>query len=544
MNKFFSNKNLPLIVLITISFCILFFDLGGRSLENRDNLKYAEIANEMLLTGNYIVPHFAGKIYLAKPPLLMWSIALASKFNGTITPFTARIPSAVCAMLSITIVFLFGIKLYKNYLAGFFAGLLLLSNYRFLLYARKDRLDMMLTTFILIALYAFYMAYTSEAHKKRFYFIIFYVAISLGILTKGPLGLILPFLVIFVYLLCKKNLRFFRYMHWSLGIGIIMLIVAPWVGLMCIKIGLHTMAENVYDEMIIRFSTETYSKHNRPFYFFFPELFKGLLPYSIFFPAIFLYLYSKRTERQNGDRLWLAVWFIVIFGIMSFSKCKAPRYIFPLYPAFALMFGGMYADVSLPGTKNIFLSKWIRYTLCVAFGIIMIRWAAFSYTFYTRTQFEVLFMVSIGICVLLSIALLYRLLLKRLRDFKFSFVLIFLFSASANLVQMKEITTYNYRFSPGLALSNAVSKHVRKNKLYNYKVPERCIVAINLYMNRIVPEITEEKQIKDVLLSNKTAYCIVRKKEYRESDIFKNISHIKVDEMRYKDLEVILIKGV
>jgi 4-amino-4-deoxy-L-arabinose transferase-like glycosyltransferase len=183
----------------------LFFDLGGRGFQNKDYLRFAETAREMMFTGDYVVPHYAGKIYLAKSPLLMWSIALSSQFPGTITPFTARIPSALCALLSIITVFLFGKYLYKNPMAGFWAGLILLSNYMFFLYSRTVKTDMMLATFIFTALYTFYMGYTSDSQKRRIYFVLFYISIALAVLTKGPLGFILPLIIIFVYLLCKKN---------------------------------------------------------------------------------------------------------------------------------------------------------------------------------------------------------------------------------------------------------------------------------------------------------------------------------------------------
>src|SRR3989338_11332564 len=93
------NQMFLLITLIIISCFVLFFDLGGRGFQNKDYLRFAETAREMIFTGDYVVPHYAGKIYLAKQPLLMWTIALSSQFDGTITPFTARIPSALCALL-------------------------------------------------------------------------------------------------------------------------------------------------------------------------------------------------------------------------------------------------------------------------------------------------------------------------------------------------------------------------------------------------------------------------------------------------------------
>ena len=121
-------------------------------------------------------------------------------------------------------------------MAGFWAGLILLSNYMFFLYSRTVKTDMLLATFIFTALYSFYMGYTSDAQKRRIYFVLFYISIALAILTKGPLGFIIPLIIIFLYLLCKKQLAFFKHIHWLMGCGIVGLIVGPWVILMCLFI--------------------------------------------------------------------------------------------------------------------------------------------------------------------------------------------------------------------------------------------------------------------------------------------------------------------
>ena len=82
-----------------------------------------------------------------------------------------------------------------------------------------------------------------------------------------------------------------------MGFGILGLMVGPWVILMCQKIGMNTVINNAFSESVVRYSSEEYG-HKQPFYFFLPELIKGFLPYSIFFPATFVYLFSKKVERN------------------------------------------------------------------------------------------------------------------------------------------------------------------------------------------------------------------------------------------------------
>lgn len=533
-----TNHRLVFVILITFSCFVLFFDLGGRGFQNKDYLRFAETAREMMYTGDYVVPHYAGKIYLAKPPLLMWSIVLSSKFNGIIAPFTARIPSALCALLSIITVFLFGRHLYKNPLAGFWAGLVLLSNYMFFLYSRTIKTDMMLTAFILAALYTFYVGYTSDAQKRRIYFILFYVSVALAILTKGPLGLILPLLIIFVYLLGKKELAFFRHMHWLMGVSIIGVIIGPWVVLMSQRIGLDTVIKNAFSESVVRYSTEEYG-HKQPFYFFLPELIKGFLPYSVFFPATFVYLFSKKVERKHGDRWWLSAWFFTIFVFMSISRCKSARYILPLYPALALMIGGMWSRLSENETNNVYLKKWTKCTLAIVLGIILV--ASIGFPVYTFTHYTKLLPVSIGVGILFSAGIVCRFFIKRLQNHNFSFALIIAFFTIIALVYMKELTAHNYRHSPGLDLANTVSQHVQKNELYYHEVPDECLSPLNFYMNRLIREIRNERQLSKAFLSNKTIFCIVGKKAYEETSLFHNVPHIRIQGIRYKDIDLILV---
>ena len=294
-------------------------------------------------------------------------------------------------------------------MAGFWAGLILLSNYMFFLYSRTVKTDMMLATFIFTALYTFYLGYTSDAQKRRIYFVLFYVSIALAILTKGPLGFILPFVIIFIYLLCKKELVFFKHIHWLMGLGILGLMVGPWVILMCQKIGLNTVINNAFSESVVCYGTEEYG-HKQPFYFFLPELIKGFLPYSIFFPATFVYLFSRKVERNNGDRWWLSIWFITIFIIMSISRCKSARYILPLYPALALMMGGMWTSISRTEGKNVYLGKWIKYTLAISLVIILILSVGFPV--YAFTHYPKLFPVGVGVGILFTIGIVGKVFVK------------------------------------------------------------------------------------------------------------------------------------
>lgn len=103
MNKTTYSANFAaFFLLLTV---ILFFNLSGRTLENHDYLRYAEVAREMIRSGDWLVLRYNGAIYIHKPPLAIWLIALPAVLKGCVTPFIARLPSAMFALLGGIIVF-------------------------------------------------------------------------------------------------------------------------------------------------------------------------------------------------------------------------------------------------------------------------------------------------------------------------------------------------------------------------------------------------------------------------------------------------------
>jgi len=88
-----------------------------------------------------------------------------------------------------------------------------------------------------------------------------------------------------------------------------------------------------------------------------------------------------------------------------------------------------------------------------------------------------------------------------------------------------------------------VSKHVNRNDLYYHEVPDECLSPMNFYMNRIIPKIKNQQQLADTFLSDKDVYCIVGKKAYDETEFFRHIPHRVMQNIRYKDIDLVLIKN-
>jgi len=326
-----------LILLAAGAAFIFFFKLGGRGFENKDTLWYVEIAWEMLRSGDWIVPRFNTVIFTEKPVLFIWLVSLSSWLTGAITPFTARLPSALSALGCTFLTCSLGRRLFGAR-AGLLSGFVLCTSYAFAWEARTCMVDMLFTFFVTLSLSLFYTG-LRDAGRGKSRFLLAYLAVALAALTKGPLGIILPAIVIFCYLIYRRGLRSLRAMRIPWGILIILAVQAAWYVPFLLRIGPEGRSffyeMYVYKENLLRFTTGF--DHYEPFWFYIPALFSHFLPWS---PFLILCVFLPRARAAAGsprDRAYPAIWFLSILVFLTISSGKHSRYALPLYPAAALL---------------------------------------------------------------------------------------------------------------------------------------------------------------------------------------------------------------
>lgn len=313
-----------------ISGMILFFNLWSRSLENHDYLRYAEVAREMVRSGDWIVPHLNGEVYLHKPPLLFWLISLPSSIYGSVTPLLARIPSFLSAWLGTLLIFQWGKRVYGTPFSGFIAGAILLSNYQYFFNARIAKTDMLLCFLILSSLYFFYLGYHDD-RKKMLLYLLSFISMGLGVLTKGPFGLI-PLMINFVFLLKEKKLKIMINKEFIIGYLIIIMIILLWVVPFVSRLGW---------ERTFRVLRQTEPLTRRaPFYFYFLEIWPQFFPWSTLIPLLIFFLSKERSFRTKVN--FFLIWFFLLFIILSFFQYRASRYLLPAIPPLALMIAGIW----------------------------------------------------------------------------------------------------------------------------------------------------------------------------------------------------------
>jgi len=318
--------------LLAVGCCLLFFvNLGATALFEPDEGRNAERAREILLLGNWAIPHENFLPALDKPIFFYWLIAISYKLFG-ISEWSARLPSALAALGCLFILFRF-VRAHWSQWESFASVLILATSLQFFIYARIVIFDMTLTLFTTIALFEFYRVATTENSRARLCrCLIMYAAIAVATLVKGPIGIAIPGMVIFCYLLFSRKWRLLGEIHLILGVFVFCAIVVPvyfWAEFR----NPGYLRYFLWEENFLRFFTP-YFHRSQPWYYFFLVVTVGFLPWSVFIPAFVAARWKKSIAE---DDLFLLLWIVLPVFFFSLSSSKLPHYVLPIFPPLAIL---------------------------------------------------------------------------------------------------------------------------------------------------------------------------------------------------------------
>ncbi|OGP14183.1 MAG: hypothetical protein A2054_09385 [Deltaproteobacteria bacterium GWA2_55_10] len=339
---------------------VSFFKTGGFLLFDVDEAVFSAAAREMVETGNLITPTYNYEPRYDKPILIYWFMSSAFKLFGT-TEFAARFTSSLFGVLLSAMTFLF-VRKVKGLNAAIFATLALAVNLEFFVYSHSAVTDMTLAFFITASIYSFYLG-TLEGGRR--WFIGFWIAAALAVLTKGVVGLLFPMAVSFLYLALSKNLRTLKGLYRPAYIGIFLLIAAPWFIAQFMINGWEFFNAFIIKHHIKRYSG-VISSHSGPFYYYIAVLLLGFFPWAAMLPAAVFRGIKRRLDPASGLYLLCAVWFLFVLIFFSIARTKLPNYIFPLWPASAIL-AGLVASDMIAGLKGRSFA-WILLVLSLAFA--------------------------------------------------------------------------------------------------------------------------------------------------------------------------------
>jgi 4-amino-4-deoxy-L-arabinose transferase-like glycosyltransferase len=326
--------------IVALSFAVCMFHLGSFGLWEPDEARYAEIAREMLQSGNLLVPHLNYVAYVEKPPLLYWLTALSFWIFG-VSEFAARLPVALSAIAGILATYLFALRAFGRRHA-ILAAAILATTPLYALMAQVLTTDMMLTALVTIATFALYLHWVEGGRWCW----IAYVAMGLAVMTKGPVGAAIPILSVLLWLALNRELggaiAKFRAIP---GLLLTLLIAAPWFVAITIRepgfVNFYFVGEH------LRRAFQTDYSHNEAFYFYVPVLAVGLLPWSLLVPFL-----TWRAARRNPARSFCIV--AAGFTVVAFScaSAKLIPYILPAVPPLAVLIADGLVSCAWPAADS------------------------------------------------------------------------------------------------------------------------------------------------------------------------------------------------
>lgn len=331
-----SALNPATIVVLVLVYALLWFGtLNYRHLIPSDEGRYAEMAREMLVTGDWVTPRYNGYKYFEKPPLQIWATATAFNVFG-IGDWQARLWTALTGFATILFVGFAGARIYSAR-AGWLAAIVLASSPMWVISGHVNSLDMGLSAFLVAALCSLLFAQTShnlQGTRKWMWACWFFMA--LATLSKGLIGVAIPGMVFVVYSITAWDWKIWKRLHLIGGSILFLVITAPWFVLVAQR-NPEFLQFFFIHEHLQRF-TQTAHSRTGPIYYFLPLLLLGFLPWVAQIPGAMTQAWRDRNREFSSG--WLLVcWFVVILGFFSISQSKLPGYIIPIFPALALLVG-------------------------------------------------------------------------------------------------------------------------------------------------------------------------------------------------------------
>ncbi|MFH1380936.1 MAG: glycosyltransferase family 39 protein [Candidatus Omnitrophota bacterium] len=331
------KDNRFIILLVLFSAYIFLIGLGKMALTDPDEVFYAETAKEMLSRQEFLTPYIFSEPQFEKPPLYYWSVILSFKAFG-VNEFAARFPSAIFGMLGIIGVYFLGSTL-VNKRTGFLAGIILATSVGYIIMARACVTDMLLATLILYVFLFFILGMKAEYGKTKWY-LLSSVCVGLAVLTKGPIGIFFPVVIVGLYLIFTKDIKRIKEVPIFPGILILLGISAPWYFLM------YKAHGKEFTDIFFGFHNITRFLHPEHawgdvVYYYVPVAAVFFAFWTVLLPLGVWQTFREKETRIVRANLFLMIWFFVIFVFFSMSRTKLPTYTAPIYPVFAIFTGRM-----------------------------------------------------------------------------------------------------------------------------------------------------------------------------------------------------------
>ena len=534
-----AQKRFALIALLALSIIPFFLRLGSSSLWDANEAFYAETPREMLEAGDYINPTFNYKPRFNKPPLCYWVVAASYRLFG-VSEAAERLPLALGALVMIATAFALG-RVAHSFEAGLLAALALATVPRFLMFSRRIIIDVYIAMFMGLTLLFFLLAETYPT-KRRLFLMLMYASIGFGILTKGPVAVLLPALAVLLYFAATRRLSRVRAMMLPLGAMLVAAIVLPWYLVIYAQHGWGYITTFLFQDNLSRYTQPIWGPR-RGIFFYVPVLLGDLFPWSlVWFAMLFASALPavKALARRLAYRPWqadassgalqragelrlvltppvklLLIWIAVIVIFYSLSRNKEDLYIAPVYTAVAALVGiglaRFFLAVGGADGEIVPLQPSVRWSIALLGVLTAVTGWVIFYLFGSQgTGYDLSGTFSVGVVAIiggLSICAV-AVLQKRFAAIITS-ALVFL---ALNWIFVVQTLPDFERYKPVRALCERIQQEAGEGaRVGYYRVASPSMV---FYLRRQIFEYYRPEEIIEAFAAPGEVYCILRAEEY------------------------------
>ena len=330
--------------LCTIAAAVIYFlGLGRPALWEPDEGRYAEVAREMVVSGDYVTPRNDWVRYFEKPPLVYWLTAASLKVFGT-NELAVRTQAALFSAAQVGITEALGETLF-GVTTGFLGALVLALSPLFFAFARFATPDPALAFFFTAALAAFYAAAIAPSFRGgtgRRWILIASAMLALGTLTKGPVALVLAGAIALAWLIAEGRLRDSLRLPWFTCAIVYLALALPWFVIAACR-NPDFLRFYVVHEHLHRYLANT--EHGWGPWFFIPVVIAGTWPFFYFVPLGMVELVGHKLDDHpfptppRSALRFLLLWFAIVFIFFSIPRSKLGEYILPALPPLAIIAG-------------------------------------------------------------------------------------------------------------------------------------------------------------------------------------------------------------
>ena len=324
---------LPLLLLAALTF---FAGLGRGAITDSDEAFYAESAREMVASGDWLTPHYNYEPRFQKPVLYYWLTSATYLATGA-TEMGARLWAALAGVGLVLVTAACGRRWYDE-TTGLLAGAIVATNFGYFSIGRMSLPDLPLTFCITLAIWAALVSTLEQERSPRKFVVLAALGLGLGFLMKGPVGLVIPLLVILPVLMIERRSIGLDPPDLVIGFVIMLAVAMPWYLVMWTRHGNEYLQSFFVGDNFERFATDRFNDP-RPWWFYLPVVAGGMLPWT---PLALVWL-GPITQFVRGRRsvgtieLRLMLWALLPLVFYSFSVGKQPRYVLPVLPPLAIL---------------------------------------------------------------------------------------------------------------------------------------------------------------------------------------------------------------